>query len=257
MKISETLCLDHFYVNVSENQFEELKTLEKYLVGFSYDVVKVTDDSWEGSYLSTNAGEYIEFFPNGKRYTNSLGIAFSSKSNIYADSRDLKDEFKSLDWQRGSRIWQNGAPWFDWLSLNKNTKDYFKTWSMFYHPNYKRYENIPSSFNKPNSIARIVELSLYANSKVEDLIRFHLQWTGAEVFKTNSGIVLSMKNREFECFKILVEFKDGIEGFHLRNVVLETHRFRKPKLPSFKSMKIIQKRGVIKLDFEKKSFWGF
>jgi len=117
MKISELLCLDHFYIMLAPEQFNELIKLQKTIAGFKHSVVKTKTESWEGCYWRTNSGDYIEFMKPVVGKIEGMGVAFSARSPIYADVRDLKKDFKKLPWLTGTRVWPDKSKWFTWLAL--------------------------------------------------------------------------------------------------------------------------------------------
>jgi hypothetical protein len=253
VKISETLCLDHFYIRVSPEQFKELINLKDYISGFIHKVVKVKGDSWEGAYLRTNSGEYIEFMQLKKDQHEGLGLAFSSKSPIYTDIRDLKKEFKKLKWEKGTRTWKDGSKWFTWLSIKSKKEDkalaaHLVTWAMFYHPRYHQSKSVPAKLNKPNSMARIIRLDLLMNSKLEKFVQHHLQWSSAVITQAKKGMKIEIPNREFETFTINIIFDDTCENFIFQKIILETHRMKNVKLPKLKTIKLKQKNGVVILE---------
>jgi hypothetical protein len=250
LKTSETLCLDHFYIMVSKEQFQELAMLKNFINGLIHKKIKVKGDSWEGIYLRTNSGEYIEFMQPKIGHYEGIGIAFSSKSPIFADVRNLKQEFSKLKWINGTRIWPDGSKWFTWLSIKskaieKRFEPYFTSWSMFYHPRYHQHKSVSKKINKPHSIARICQLHTLMNPCLEKFVRHHLKWTNAQIISTHKGMKIIIPNREFEDFVIHITFSDKCESFLFKKIVLETHRMKKIKLPKLKSIKLTQKNGII------------
>jgi len=69
---------------LSPEQFNELAKLQKTITGFKHSVVKTKTESWEGCYWRTNSGDYIEFMRPVVGKIDGMGMAFSSKSPIYA-----------------------------------------------------------------------------------------------------------------------------------------------------------------------------
>lgn len=255
MKLTETLCLDHFYIAITPEQFEDLKKLKNKINGFEHKITQVVGDSWEGLYLWTNSGEYIEFMIPEKDCLG-LGIAFSSKSPIYTDVRELKKEFKKLKWLEGTRIRQDGSKWFTWLSIKskvsqKSLSPYFSSWAMFYHPHYSRSKDIEPEFYAPKSMARIVSMKLSMNPELESFIEHHLAWSSAVIKKTKKGMKIEMPNREFEIFRIEIVYDKKCAGFALKELVLNSRIGERIGLPRLEVVRVTQDKSEVLIDFYK------
>jgi hypothetical protein len=236
---------------ISPEQFKEIITLKNFISGFIHEKTTVKGDSWEGAYLMTNSGEYIEFMQPGRN--KGLGIAFSSKSSIYTDIRELKNEFKKMKWLKRTRVWGDGSKWFTWLSVKPEKEDaklksHFLTWAMFYHPRYYQSKNFSSETNKPASMARINSIDVFMNPKLTKYFQRHLKWTNATIKTTKKGMKVELLNREYENFTINIHFNNECEDFVFQKIILETHRMKKVKLPKLKTIKFIQKNGVIAIE---------
>ena len=211
MKISDLLCLDHFYITLSPEQFSELKKINEKVPGFSHQLVKTKTESWEGCYWKTNSGEYIEFIQPIVGSYEGLGIAFSTKSPIYTNVRKLKNEFKALPWNVGTRIWPDKSKWFTWLTLKskksaKKFNSFINIWAMFYHPRYNQYKDLTK---KPvtNALDRVTQLDVFMNPELKDFIIYHLRWTPAVIKSTANKMKISIPNREFAPFTINITFQ--------------------------------------------------
>lgn len=249
MKISELLCLDHFYIMLAPEQFTEIKKLKDKVPGFKHSVVQTESESWEGCYWSTNSGEYIEFMQPKIGSYEGLGIAFSTRSPIYADVRELKNEFKKLPWEDGTRVWPDKTKWFTWLALKaKKTEgklnSFINVWAMFYHPRYHQYKTIDK---KPvtNALDRIVQLDLIVSPKLKELISYHLRWTPAVVTTSANKMTITISNRQFTPFTINITFKSSISGVVFKKIICETHRMEKIKIPHLKTIAFKQKKGTL------------
>lgn len=249
MKISDILCLDHFYIMVSPEQFSELKKLKNKVSGFSHSKMVTKDESWEGCYWGTNSGEYIEFMQPKVGSYEGLGVALSTRSPIYADVRELKNEFKKLPWDEGTRVWPDKTKWFTWLALKskksaKKINSFISIWSMFYHPRYHQYKDTLKK-PVPNVVDRIIQLDVVMNPELRDLIIYHLRWTPAVIKSASTKMSISIPNRQFVPFIININFKKSCPGVIFKKIICETHRMKKIKLPKLKTISFTQKDGVL------------
>lgn len=249
MKISQLLNLDHFYIMLSPEQFTELKTLNKKVSGFKHSIINTKNDSWEGCYWYSNSGEYIEFMQPKVGAFEGLGLALSTTGTIYTDIRELKDEFKKLPWEDGTRVWPDKTKWFTWLALKtkKNTEKlniFINIWAMFYHPRYHQYKGLTKG-PVTKAIDRITQLDVFMNPELKEIILYHLKWTPAVIKSSKDKMSITITNKQHSPFVINISFKKAYSGVTFRKIICETHRMKKIKLPKLKTISFDQKNGVL------------
>lgn len=234
---------------LTTEQFTEIKKLKDKIPGFSHSVVKTQSESWEGCYWGTNSGEYIEFMQPKVGSYEGLGLAFSTRSPIYADIRELKDQFKKLPWEDGTRVWPDKTKWFTWLALKSkksaaNLNSFISVWAMFYYPRYHQYKTIKK---KPvtNALDRMVQLDLLVNPELKELIIYHLRWTPAVITVSGNKMKIVIPSRQFTPFTINITFKVSIAGVIFKKIICETHRMEKIKIPNLKTISFKQNKGVL------------
>ena len=111
MSMREYLQLDHFYIDVNEEDFQALKVL---LDVFKSDIrhveVKSATGQWEGLYLRTRLGTYFEIL----RTINpeALGIAFRTSDPISLPAARVIADIP-VEWKSSTTNYPDGQHWFD------------------------------------------------------------------------------------------------------------------------------------------------
>jgi hypothetical protein len=215
VSIRDGLVLDHLYVAIPEVDFETLSQLLGGRPGIVRNAIKSGNDAWEGLYARSRTGAYFEFL-RGRR-EGGLGIAFSAPYGNYLDVRRIRDELSDLAWRSGTRVWADGAPWFDWLSLGDYLdveKTRFNAWLMHYHPSHV----VPARRREQPSIDSFVELEVAAGRKLEAEIERLGSWLPGTRRSQADGLVLEVPDRDGGVVTVRIAFDGAGRDFRLRTM---------------------------------------
>lgn len=217
MSIRNALVLDHFYIGVSDEQFQMLLPLADSLKSCFNKHVKSGDDSWEGIYLSSRTGAYFEILR--ERRSESLGLAFSAYRPQYCDVMQIKDELKDLDWKSYQRNWEDNSPWFDSLSLGSYCdvqETFFNAWLMQYHFNPRPVDSlVPLSVR---AVDRFQTIDLELGKRHLDEVRKLSSWFPGVLKFENDNICFRLPDRDGSTFEVNVKLVDADVRFRFKSL---------------------------------------
>jgi hypothetical protein len=190
------LVLDHFYFTLNDEEFEDFKNIFSELPGVAHQTTHSGDQSWEGVYMRTRTGSYLEFVKENK--TKGFGLAISAARLPYLNSMLMREEHPNANWKQGQRITSEGKPWFDWLTLcdyTNHSEIFFNAWLMQYHQNHK----VPAQkFERP-IVDSAVKVEIECHPSMVELVKTQGFWLPG---KANFALKESK-------FNLLIPDRDG------------------------------------------------
>ena len=133
------LQLDHVYICVSKEEFEELKNDYISTYNAKYRVTHSNEGSWEGLYLYSDHGFYIEVLCEGHScFRGQVGIAFTDPEEFLLFDKFQDNPLYKTDLVKN----EDGSNWFEYLTVRTEGKFEFYSWWMKYSEKEK-----PKRFN--------------------------------------------------------------------------------------------------------------
>jgi|GEM_PF-6103444 len=231
MTIRDSLVLDHFYINASNEDFDALLKMKDFIQnGFRHSVVKTDNDQWEGIYLRSRAGSYFEILRN--RRPNSLGLAFQTFDPMSLDASEIMSELP-LDWNVFSRSFPDGQNWFDSISTMEDPAslgNYFSPWIMKYYIRKAK----PQAVIAPRSIDRFPSIEMTLGRAHLEHVRSLSEWfPGVREFNADF-IHFQYPDRDGWSFDVRIHLVDGDQRFEFKTAVIEMYE----AFPDFKPLKL-------------------
>ncbi len=246
MSIVNGLALDHFYFGLTEKQFQDLKTIFTPLNGIDHSVKKSGDDTWEGLYFRTRIGSYIEFLRDSR--IDSFGLAISGFKSQYINPMLIREEFPTYPWQTGERFWENGTPWFDWLSqvdTSAETIHYFYTWIMKYHSSHIISDKPPAR----RLIDSTCRVEIASHPSMIELIQAQEFWLPGRFSLNNDskGGLLLIRDKDATEIEFSILFDESVTGFKFQNMQLRLARGQTIKNTKNDTWEVISENQILKL----------
>lgn len=218
MGVRESLTLDHFYFNVSADEFDQLLKLTEVFRAIKHDKVVVTNDSWEGLYLYSRPSSYLEIL-RARRVPGFLGLCLSPAQPHYCDASKILTELP-LTWHTFSRKMPDGVPWFDAHSLDDGKNDneaLFTPWVMKYFPRHSDYTRVSG----PRSVDRFRCLRLKLGRENLNRILYLAQFMPVSPKVCDSHINLEIPDRDGFRFMIEMELVPGNARFQFQSLTMD------------------------------------
>jgi hypothetical protein len=210
MGVRESLVLDHFYISVPSAEFDPLIELTKLFKDTSHGKSQVQDDEWEGIYAYSRTRSYFEILR--ERRGGGFGLCFSPYSSLYVDASKIMEEMKEEPWRSGTRVWQTGLKWYDWISTGDYLdidKTFFNAWIMKYHPHHFDWKHpIPVPGIDKYSLIRLT----LGRDNVDEVKRLSSWFPGTRTFNEKK-IRFEMQDRDELPFAIEISLLDGNQRF--------------------------------------------
>ena len=246
MSIVNGLVLDHFYFGLKEKEFQDLKNIFASLNGVEHSVVKSGEDSWEGIYVYTRIGSYIEF--SRERNLENFSLAVSATQAHLFNPTSIREEYPHLPWKSLHRISEKGEPWFDalWLPYKNNEKEKrFYPWLMHYYPRHFIYENKP----RPRLIDSTCRVEIACHPSMIELIQAQEFWLPGRfsLNHDNKTGTLFIRDRDATELEFFLIFDESVPGFQLRNMQLWLAREQTMENVKNDSWEVTILNGILKL----------
>lgn len=220
--IRERLALDHFYIPATSEELAALSKMTSTLRDASHSKVVSGDDHWEGIYLSSRIGDYLEIVQYPR--ASDLGLAFSPAKPQYTDARLIAEEFPQLAWKRGSRLTETSAPWFDWLSLSDEDDPVIpplNAWVMHYHFSHWPNSRMPSG---PRIIDRFKKIDLTMGRDHLPALKALIPWLPGTQTWHGDRTTLTLPQRDGHEFTVRIDLQNGNGRLSFRSVEMEITR---------------------------------
>lgn len=202
LSINKVLSLDHFFLMVNPQLFEQLKDLQGILKNTLFDRIERPDAMYEGIYVFAKNRTYLEFLNTaGSKYAFWLGIGWSSKDPRIIDVDSLPEAFPDLEWQTFAIKHSNNEPWYDAYIPSPVEVSYhlnFTSWGVKYHT--KRRTRKSSNY----SIEKFVSLRLDVPETYLKLVTHSSQWFPTKRLITEDKVVLEVPQGKDDSFRIFL-----------------------------------------------------
>lgn len=221
MPVINSLVLDHFYISLSEKDFDKYSAFMKCLGGTHMNI-KSGNDGWEGCYLLSRTRDYLEVLK--ERRKGGLGIALSSVNSHLVDTERILIEHEDLDWKKGLRLRQNKDPWFRWYSLEDYealTDNEFNVWVMDYVKTHIEYKQKPA----PKYIDEFVCLKVNVSSRLKGSIRNCLQFGPFLEEKNKDKMIIQIPRYDGWNFTVELDFTNQINNIEIKELIFKTYNF--------------------------------
>lgn len=121
--------LDHIYICLSEDEFDRLKDIYIDKYGASHSIHSSTESSWEGLYLYSQQGFYIEILRESSTcILGQVGVALSDRGQ-FSKFEDFKER---TEFKHGLVKDEKGEDWFEYLTVRGEEDFSFYSWWMKY-----------------------------------------------------------------------------------------------------------------------------
>ena len=215
MGVRESLVLDHFYLGVRSEDFDRLIQLQELLSATSHSKVVTSNDSWEGVYVSSRTRAYLEFLR--ERRQGGVGFCLSPYNPLYVDAGKIRTDLKELPWRQGTRVSDDGQPWYDWIATcdyldTENTL--FNAWIMKYH---LTHHDITRPIPQP-SVDRFESIQLRVGGCHRAAVEEASLWFPGERKIHEHGARFAFQDRDGSPFTIDIEFVPEESCFELQSL---------------------------------------
>lgn len=218
----KTLCLDHSYINLQSEAFDQLLPLSSRLRGVDHVKTVSGNESWEGIYLLSRTGAYFEILREYRE--GAIGIGISPMRPYYVDASKITEAYPELSWKKGTRTFKDGQAWFDWFStidFTTVTDTIFDPWVMKYHLSH-RDSGVASS--RPLSIDRFRKLNLELGSSHVSFLRRTSSWLPGVKSFADDEITFTIPDREGSSYQIAIVVVPGDSKFKFKSLEMDLVR---------------------------------
>ena len=218
MGVKESLALDHFYINVSAEEFDELKKLLDVFRAIKHEKVVTTTDQWEGLYLYSRPWSYLEIL-RARRVPGFLGLCLSPVQPQYCDASKILEELP-LKWHTFHRVLKDGTPWFHAYSLEDGKNDneaLFSPWIMHYLPQHRSYSRVSG----PRSVDRFKRIRLKIGEENTERILYLSQFVPLAPEVSKGAITFEIPDRDGFRFLIEMELISGNSRFQFQSLTMD------------------------------------
>ncbi|MEM9656461.1 MAG: hypothetical protein AAGA65_30575, partial [Actinomycetota bacterium] len=135
MSVRSQLTLDHLFFELEEELFEAAAGVLPRIQNVDHRTVQRPDITYEGVYLETTSGLYVELLRSNPLLgaTNSIGLAVCALDADVFDVQSLPEKVPGLEWGAGVPAFDpDGTPWYTFYLANGGNPSGPHIWAMSY-----------------------------------------------------------------------------------------------------------------------------
>ncbi|RYZ76038.1 MAG: hypothetical protein EOP05_06225 [Proteobacteria bacterium] len=219
MGVRESLTLDHFYFNASDEDFAQLLKMKDLFRAISHSKSEVQGDSWEGLYLYSRPGSYLEIL-RARRAPGYFAICLSPSQPYRCDVSHVVSEV-SANWQSYQRKFPDGSLWHEAFYIDEVPSDHdslFFVWAM------KHYQRHLVNVNPmvPRSVDGFKKITLTLGEDHTQEILSRCQILPIAPTLNDRSISLEIPDRDGFRFYVEINLVSGNSRFDFKTLEL-TH----------------------------------
>lgn len=175
MNLYHPFTLDHLYITLNHESFDSIKSkmIELYGATLKIYTSPLADKSWEGIYIFTNEGTYLEVLKASDQYGHGqVGIALSHRDQTFDTIGFCKENLPNISMEE--TLTSTAEPWFTSIFKSSTSlKPKAFVWIMAYQGAY-----ITSRFAKKDSakLQNFNQIKLFTSKEVLLELESYQDW---------------------------------------------------------------------------------
>lgn len=255
MESMDFLILDHFLYSFHASAFEKLKPLCDILKHCEHTTVVRPDVSYEGVYLISQNGSYLELLLNTDDDPNIFALAISSISPQEGDVNELPRRFPTLNWATQQIFDSDNQPWhtyFGQAPIEEAVKQLVVLWAMQYQ-NLARHR--PYQFRQTPQpkehfgVREFVGTKLKIPKKALNIVKVQSQWLPGKHRIGTKTARLHIPTASQNMFEVTMESNENINESIPLSITMRLSAEADMESQELEGLRLTRRNDILIIDF--------
>lgn len=194
--------LDHIYFVVNKELLKTIVSTMKGVESFEHRKTKVKGSQWEGCYIYTKKGCYIEFVLENENLLKKkdVGIYFRSLKGISIKDYLLK-YYPEIPWKINSEHFENGKLWFENIQYKFENGVYLRNFD-YSEIGEERRESL---YKKGKEYEYVQSIKVDVNKETFEKLRENFKWSDLQlnISQTKVEIFIPQNQKKEDVLKLI------------------------------------------------------